>query len=330
MPVRFRPVDTVRSTGLVVALLAMSALPAVVLPAVVLPAAPAAAAASAGLSCSEIGSYRDPAGIVAPSVGADGSSSPGSPRYRLTATGTSPSVSLVVRRVSDNKVLLNLNTAATNWGFSPDQDRFVTYRTNSGMLEAQVYNLAASKPAAAVLQHAVSTTNARLGFSPGGTYAALTYAWSGSPTTITTLISDAVTGKQAFESTYTYSAAAAGGKPFGAAGWGFSPDDGEFLQAWVAGQSAVQFDLVNLATRRTVFSPMLTGSGYWKFSPCGGILALVEQHSASMMEISLIRSGNGATAGSWSGAVATVTFRATKESHIATIGGTDHVLAPNN
>lgn len=317
-----RPIRTAHRATLVLALLA---LPAAVAAVSTVPAEPAAAAGT----CAELGSYQDPSGIVAPYVASNGASSSSNSRYKLTASGPSPATTLVIRRASDSKVVLELGTAATNWGFSPDQDRFMTYRTNSGILEAQVYNLTASRPAAAVLEHAVATTSARIGFNSTGSYVALTYIWKSSNNTVGTVISDAVTGKQVFEDTYSYSVPAAGGKPFGAAGWGFSPDGDEFFEAWVAGQNAVQLGLVNLATKRTVFSPTMTGTGFWKFSPCGTMLALVEQHSSTMMEISLIRSSNGTTAGSWSGAVAAVTFKVTKESHIATIGGTNYVLAPN-
>ena len=318
---------TARSSRVLVTLLVLVALLATGGP----PASAASAgpAAAADCGCLEVGDYQTPKGIVAPHVEADGSSAASAPRYRVSATGSLPAINLVVRRVADNAVVLNLTTAATDWGFSPDEDRFVTHRVNGGMLEAQLYNLTGANPAAPVLQHSVSTSDARLGFSPTGRYFALTWIWSSSSNTVGTVISDAATGVKAYDTTYSFYVPASTGKRFGEAGWGFSPDDDEFFQAWVTGQTTVQLGLVNLATRVTVWSPTMTGTGFWKFSPCGSILALVSQNSPTIMDVTLVRSSDGTIAASQSYGVADITFRATVASHIATVAGVDHVLAPN-
>jgi fibronectin type III domain protein/SdrD B-like protein len=289
----------------------------------------AGGASAADCGCLEVGAYQSPKGIVAPHIEPDGSSRAADPRYRVTATGSLPAIDLVVRRVSDGSVVLHLSTAATNWGFSPDQDRFVTHRVNGGQLEAQLYNLTGSTPSVPVVQHSVATSDARLGFSPKGRYFALTWLWSSSANTVGTVISDAGTGTKVYDTTYSFYVPASSGKKFGEAGWGFSPDDGEFFQAWVTGQSTVQLALVNLATHSTVWSPTMTGTGFWMFSPCGSMLALVEQHDPTTMDTVLVRASNGTTAATRSDNVGDISFRATEASHIATVDGVDHVLAAN-
>ena len=286
--------------------------------------------ALAGCGCPEVGPYVEPAEIVEPFVAGDGSSAAASPRYRVTATGSLPSINLTVRRVSDNSVVMAITTAATDWGFSPDEDRFVTHRTNSGTLETQLYNLTAATPSVPVLQQATATSSARIGFSPGGKYFAFTWIWNTNSSTVGTIISSATTGAKVYELTYTFSAGG-GADEFGAAGYGFSPDGDSFFIAWVTGPSTLQLNLVNLATGLSVYSPTMTGTGLWRFSPCGSMLAKVEQNNPApgQMNTVLVRTSNGTSAGSRTDPVAPITFKTTAASHIATVAGTDHVLAAN-
>lgn len=283
--------------------------------------------------CTEKGDYEAPAGLVAPNVEPDGSSSaPGEdhqPRYRVTATGAPPTTTLTVRRVDDSSTVLTLTTAATKWGFSPDEQRFVTHRVVGGLLEVQVYDLTASKPATALITQTVQVGDAELGFSPDGAYFGIIHLWSTSGTTTSVLVFDAATGRTAYSTTYSFSVPGSAGKRFGAAGWGFSPTGHGFLLAYVSGQSSVEATLVDLRGGRAVLSETLTGTAHWHFSPCGSMFALVTQNDTSFMTSRLVRVADGEVLATRTDPVGAISFEATEASHVARVGGTTRVLAPN-
>lgn len=309
-------------------LLALLAL-ALVLPGVASsPPAAAAAGAAASCGCEESGEYDTPSAIEDPYVGGDGSSAPTNPTYRLEASGGAPSVSLTVRRVAGNSQVAVIHTTHTNWGFSPDQQRLVTWRVSAPNLELALYDLGSDRPGTPVLTRTVSTGDARLGFSPGGGWFAMAWMVTNTTNQAGLVLADTTTGDIAYSTTYSFHVAP-GGERFGAAGWGFSPDGDRFLHAHVTSPSMVDLALVDLAAGRRTWTTTMTGTGHWHFSPCGTKLAVVEQTSASQMTTRLVDTATGTVDASRTSAVTGIAFEAAPAGHIAWVAGEPIVLAPN-
>jgi hypothetical protein len=178
----------------------------------------------------------------------------------------------------------------------------------------------------------VSGSLPRLAFSPHGKFL-LHASVTGANFTSLSVV-DAVAGTLAHQSQFAFqSPPGSPGDSFGTVRWGFSPDpdDRTFVYGYVTGQSSVQWNVVNLATRSIVKSETITDiSAFWQFSPCGDVIGIVQQSSPTFVGVRLIKTGNGLELGSVSGIpLAAVALSSTSASHIATIGGVNHVLASN-
>ncbi|WP_244930299.1 fibronectin type III domain-containing protein [Nocardioides sp. W7] len=298
------------------------------------PPSPASASASAATAaapecgCAEAGPYRAPGGLEEPYVGGDGSSAPTAPKYRIEAAGTFPSVALTVRRTSGSAVVATVHTGHTDWGFSPDQERLVTWRVSGPNLEVALYDLTGSRPATPVLVRTVTTGDARIAFSSGGRWLSLTWLVTNTTNQAGIEIVDATSGDTAYTTTFSFFLAPAG-KRFGEAGWGFSPDEGRFFHAHTSSAQQVQLALVDLDQEKRTWSTTMTGTGHWAFSPCGTKLAVVEQTSATQMHTRLVDTRTGTVDATRTDPVSGIAFSAAPTGHLATIGGTAHVLAPN-
>ena len=308
-----------------------SVVPALLAAALLVAPQPARATVGVGdasCGCPETGPYTAPAGVTTAFVDDDGGSAPSNPRYHVAATGALPAIQLTVRRSSDNAVVLSTTTNLSDWGFSPDQDRFVITGIDNGLHAIRLYNLLAPTPAAPVWQLDTTEDSGRLGFSPHGEFFAFTAIQDGTANTVNARVVDARTGSLRHQATYTFSVPFSNGKPFGEAGYGFSPDDDEFFYAWVSAQQVVQTTLVDLDAGVARHSSTITGTGFWQFSPCGDVLALVTQNDQVSMQVQLINTDTGAIASSTSYPVGTVTFETTATHHRATVDGTPHDLVP--
>lgn len=292
------------------------------------PAAGSVDDGDASCGCPEVGPYQSPAGVVAPHVEPDGSSAATGARYRVEATGTQPAITLTVRRTSSNAVVMTTVTNLAFWGFSPDQDRFVVTGESNGLHEVHLYNLTGTTPAASEIDIATADDAARLGFSPHGEFFAYTAIADGTANTVNAKVYDARTGAVRHQTTYAFNIGPSNGKPFGEAGYGFSPDDDEFFYAFVSGQQSVDVNLVDLDAGQSRKSFTITGTGFWKFSPCGSVLALVTQNNQVSMEVQLISSDDGDIKASTSYPIGSIDFSTTATHHRATVDGVDHDLAP--
>jgi uncharacterized repeat protein (TIGR01451 family) len=241
--------------------------------------------------CSTGANYVNPANGVAPVAGA---TSPHG-KYTLSATGNSQ-INLLVK--NGNATVLNQSVpSSTAWGFSPDDDRFVTDQVVGGTETITLYNLAAG------LSPSIASTSLLIGaasnggspsqvlFSPSGNYL-LYVALTANSTSSQFDIYNAKTGKLVFNSTSIplVTVAGTGEDQFGLVSYGFSPGSPElsFVYAYVASMASVQWNVVSLAgtNQTTANGPAFQGS-YWQFSPCGDVLALVQQQSQSLQEITL-------------------------------------------
>lgn len=291
------------------------------------PARASAAPAAPDCGCAETGPYQTPGGLEEPYVGGDGSSASSAAKYRIEAGGTFPSVSLAVRRTTGGTVT-TIHTSHTNWGFSPDQDRLVTWRVNAPNMEVAMYDLASSRPGTPVLVRTITTGDARIAFSSGGRWLSLTWLVTNTTNQAGIEIVGATSGDAAYTTTFSFFVAPAG-KKFGEAGWGFSPDEGRFFHAHTSAAQQAQLTLVDLDAEKRTWSSTMSGTGHWAFSPCGTKLAVVEQTSASQMRTRLVDTQSGDVDATRTDPVSGIAFSAAPNGHLATIGGTSHVLAPN-
>jgi len=283
---------------------------------------------AADCGCLLVGAYKDPES-KAPRVNADGTSPNGV--FRVSASSLGNLVDLTIRRVSNNSIVKTFSGIPSNagWGFSPDDSRFVYHYQSGTVHNIVLYDLAGNRQ---VWTSAESGSLPRLAFSPHGKYLLHASVTSSNFTSLSVV--DAVAGTLAHQSQFAFqSPPGSPGDSFGTVHWGFSPDpdDQTFVYGYITGQSSVQWNVVNLATRSIVKSETITDiSAFWQFSPCGDAIGIVQQSSPTFVGVRLIKTGNGLELGSVSGIpIAAVTLSSTSASHVATIGGSNHVLASN-
>jgi hypothetical protein len=244
-----------------------------------------------GTMCSpKTGNYVNP--VAAVDTTSDPLQSPkGTYTVSATIDNTNQLTTLVVTLTSTGKVLLTMSLPiTTNWGFSPDEGRFVFHYV-TGVASPQVdnvyvYDLTAS-PARAIVQLAVATSADRLQFSPSGRYFLYTDLQSASLAQMQVFLLQGVTTQTlVYQDSYAF----AGGDTYGGVSWGFSPDEPEtsFVYAFATPQGWVQWNVLNLGVRHLVQSQSLTGAAaFWKYNPSGNIIALVTQASLAMQQVQI-------------------------------------------
>ncbi|HEX7716940.1 MAG TPA: fibronectin type III domain-containing protein, partial [Marmoricola sp.] len=295
--------------------------------------APALAATStpgSDCGCATTGPYVAPKAPVDPEIEPDGSSAASNPKYRVEATGAWPDVTVQVHRLADDKVVLTVNGAPANWGFSPDQDRFVTHGIINGTFYVQLYDLTAANPGQPMWGTSTLSSENRVAFSPHGKYLAFTWQNNVSTDTVQHQFVDTTTGRE-FDVSYSYYIPAAG-KKFGEVGFGFSPDAGDraFFTSYVTSQTDVQNVLYNLQSRTTVWSHLRVGTGFWRFSPCGDVLGVVEQDHQIADNVTLIGVADGHQIAAQSYPIAYIALRATAASHIVSVDNVDQPALATN
>lgn len=295
--------------------------------------APAVAATStpgSDCGCPTTGPYVAPKAPVDPEIEPDGSSAASSPKYRVVASGTWPDVSVEVRRIADGHVMLTANGVPDHWGFSPDQERFVTWGVLNSTFYVQLYDLTATNPGQPLWGTSTLSSENRVAFSPHGKFLAFTWQNNVSTDTVQHQFVDTSTGRE-FDVSYSYYIPAAG-KKFGEVGFGFSPDanDRSFFTSYVTGQTTIQNELYDLPGRATTWSHQRVGTGFWRFSPCGDVLGVVEQDGQIADNVTLIRVSDGQQLAAQSYPIAYIALRTTSASHIVSVDNVDQPpLAPN-
>ncbi|HUN64793.1 MAG TPA: T9SS type A sorting domain-containing protein [Bacteroidota bacterium] len=279
--------------------------------------------------CALTGSYVDPDTGVDIAINPDGTSPHG--KYKVVVTGTDP-IDVQVIRLSDNTKLFEQSVQSdTYWGFSPDDDRFVTHYALGGTDVVTLYDLTIN-PAHQVWTVSPATTASRFYFSRHGKYF-LYEAITGSFQSYIVIV-NAVTGVKGLEDSYTFYNIPDSSDQYGLSVHGFSPDtsDRTFTYAYIYSQNNFLWNMVNLSLARIYPSEQHTGiSEFWQFSPCGDVLGDVRQIDPGSVDIRLIKTVSGGNlGGSSSYPLAPVSLRSTPVSQIASVGGTDYVLAPNS
>ncbi len=296
--------------------------------------------------CTSAGPFVAPAPGINLDLSNDGLSSKG--KYKVVTSGGAPAGlgNIQVIRVSDQKIMVTAQTA--NWGFSPDEDRFVTTSVQDPSVTSihyvTLYDLTRANPQDPIWTSEDATHNARIQFSPSGNYLFYTDVVGG-PRTQLALI-DAHTGTVEFaDSIQPFGGAPVQGESgdsFGTIGWGFGPKDTRFVYAYLTASSDVQWNLINLEdgpghAEVKNLSMLYDTSEFWQFSSCGEVIALVRQSSQQQFDIEIYNTKDGTSAGSgaqFAGPVQMLQLSTTSTSHVATNNTASaspvvYTLAPN-
>jgi hypothetical protein len=286
--------------------------------------------------CNKVGAYSDPIPGKTIASTREGTS-PGNV-YQLTPTPIGNTTNLRINR-GQTIVAQFIVPSTANWGFSPDDHRFV-YHYVTGTAPNQthnvyVYNLAVSG-APLVKSFQTATGGSQIVFSPKGKY--LFYSWLNGSTNTSLTIVDAVTGALRYQTAFTFQVVPGNpGNSFGMASWGFSPDANErtFVYRYVNGQTSAMWNIVNLS--RSSGSALVKSesapSGFWRFSPCGDMLGVARQTSPSQQWVFLRRTEDGTVAGTGrSLPLGNTGFASTLVDHFVTLNGANQLpaLAPNS
>ena len=290
-------------------------------------------------NCTKTGNYVNPVQAIGAITDAQKSSKG---KYSVAATidNTNHTTDLVVTLASDGSIVLDtgLLPITTHWGFSPDDDRFLYHYlsgigTNNQLDNVFIYDLAAS-PARPIVFIAQSTQIAQLQFSPSGRYFLYTTLLGQSTTQLQIYrIQGVATQALVFQTVFPF-AVGSGEDQFGAVNWGFSPDSPEtsFVYAYVSGQSTFQWNVVNLTAyqRQVLTLAVTTIASFWQFDPCGDVIALVTQPSATQDQIDLYDTSKG-QALQGSGQIVpslSITLESTSSGQEVVFSGQTNLLSP--
>jgi hypothetical protein len=277
------------------------------------------------------GAYETAKGLRTAYVSGSGASKASAARYQVHASGSAGSITLTVERLADGTVFGPYSSDAVSWGFSPDQDRFLIVSPaggGSGQATYRVYDLASGQPMTPLHQETLATASARLGWSQHGEFFAVSAL--SSPTTVDLRVYDAVTDALRLQTSVTLLVTTNGEDDFQGAGWGFSPDDDEFVYADVTGAQSTALHLVDLDAGVSRYTIALGGSAYWEFSPRGDLLGIVNQTGASTEDVRLVgtHADSDVRASATYNAIAADGFEATPAGHVYHLGTQTYVLAP--
>jgi predicted outer membrane repeat protein len=297
------------------------------------PATARSQTAGVDCGCTRTGPYVDPAKGKNLNVSIEGAS----PHdvYEVTATtgGADGRALITVRRASDDVIVLR-DIQATNWGFSPDDQRFVYHYLLNGQHFVFLYDLSQT-PAKKLWESAAIPTSDRIEFSPSGRsflYSHVTVSPTGISTSNLELI-DAETGVTKHHHSFIIrSAPGYDDATLGAATWGFSPGDGRFVYSYLTSESQAIWRLVNLETGTVVRDETIGGTGFWRFSPCGDVIGLVEQPNQTQVTVLLFETSTGlkiSPPGLETSVLGAVELSTDATRHLVNVGGTTQYTVPN-
>jgi hypothetical protein len=282
------------------------------------------------------GAYVNPAQGIAITTSQAGTSPSGKYSVEVAAPPDASGLATInVRRASDRQIVLP-NVSAAFWGFSPDDDRFVTHSVQSGGTSIDhvgLYDLTSLQPRSPIWPDPqASTLSSRILFSPSGHYLLYVYV-GGDGKTHLTLVDVRAPLRPYTDDSIPPSTGApvAGQDSFGTTGWGFGPNDNRFVYGFLTGSNDTQLNLVNLETK-VAKSISLIGetTDYWQFSPCGDVLGLVHQPGQQSESVEIYNTTTGLSIGSQAiPSVPVVLLHSTGTSHVATANGTDYILGAN-
>lgn len=304
--------------------------------------ASAAAATTSGVDCgcTKTGEYQNPKKGVKPAVNADGTSPEGTYVVSSQTNGSSDpklqTVQVTVKQVSGGTSVLSTEVPGpgnVRWGFSQDDKRFVLQYISNGIHYVRLYKMdVTSGRAVALNEVSYRDASSIVHFSPNAKYlfySAIVYL--GDVPTNQLLFLDAATGAEVYHAELLPKSAP--GLPddtFGSVSWGWGPDarDRTFAAEHVTAQNQTRFFAVNLEARVTVVDELQAAvSGFWLFSPCGDVVALLEQTTPTTIDVWLRSTLNKLSIASKTGVTDfTPILNTTSAKHQLKHGTTDNVV----
>lgn len=292
------------------------------------------AEAQATCSCSTVGSFRAPTS----STVLDRALRSSDGRYRVDASvdNVAQLTSVAVVQNSTGTIVFQTTVRiAATWGFLRDGRTFVlSYAEGGGsdLLTWAAYDLT-RKPARRVVGNTVSQVGFSLLASPSTRY--LQEMAVTAPQYVELRLYDVGTSRLSYQTAFPVYAQAGSTKPTDNVTTGFGPNDASrptFLVAHTVAPNATDWNVIDLTRGRvSVTSTTLAMSGYWSFSPCGDVIALVAQTSARFVETSLWDTSRGGGVGTpASFRLGPVELVTTSEWHLASSGGETIRLARNS
>jgi len=290
--------------------------------------------------CGKTGSFVDPHPGKAPYILVDaidpniGHSAASNARYRLSVTpgGVNLPANVTIVRVADGAIVLQ--ASGTNWGFSPDQDRFLIWSQTGSfpntMFQATLYNLAGATPGAPLRTFTGAFTSLRLRFSKDGRFLLMAGLINGGAQVQLEYV-NAATGNAPLVTTLPIPAAGSIDGDADVAGWGYGPDSSRIIYSYLSGgQPFVALDNLDDGSQAPLVQRQLGTSAFWQFSPCSDVFAIVNQTAASQTQVDLWRTRDGGAAiGSTTFASLNVSLTTTATKHQASIPGSTVDLADN-
>jgi Tol biopolymer transport system component len=290
--------------------------------------------------CTDIGQYVEPDSGVRPSVTAGGLSPSG--RYRVDVTsipGQTPATLNVVR-VSDRAVILG-NVSGLQWGFSPDDDRFLIWwfigSAGNQQFEYQLYDLAAGASASRPIwsNGPAPWSSARTRFSEDGSV--FLFAGTEASQGVLLALLEIASGSR-YETSFFTSTAPGDvdddDNPT-VAGWGFGPDPTRFVHLYTTstGTGTTAVTRVNVATDVAHEDTLTANSAAAVFSPCGDTIALIvkQQALSDLTDVTLYETQDphAGQLGSQNLANSALEVHATASRHHVLQAGVENPLAPN-
>ncbi len=263
----------------------------------------AAAAPDSGVDCgcTKTGDYQDPKKGVLPAMNADDFNISPLGTYSVTQEVLNPdtpqftTVRVTVKKVSGGATVITTEVPGpgnVRFGFSKDDKRFVLrYKATDGHhIRLYKMDVAAGQQAVSLKEITYIDANSIVAFSPNAKYlfySGIIYL-GGTPTNQLRFL-DATTGADAYST--VLNPLSAPGNPddtFGSVSWGWGPDarDRTFAVEHVTAQNQTRFFVVNLEAGTAVVDELQGAiSGYWQFSPCGDVVAMLEQTTPTTLNV---------------------------------------------
>jgi DNA-binding beta-propeller fold protein YncE len=252
-------------------------------------------------SCSKTGNYVTPDPGADPGPGQYPTKSPNSGKYTVSASAAGSVKNVTVRLASTGATVFSTSAPIdVNWGFSPDEDRFVYHYLDSGVDNVFVYDLTVKMADQINLAPiGVSTQQSRLEFSRSGKYFLYTALSGGPNQSVLSIyqVAGVTKATEVYQTQFTFSNVPGSGDTYGTVQWGFSPDKPEsaFVYAYLNTTNSAQLEVVSLPSGKLLPASQTLAviSSFWQFSPCGDVLGISKQPNLNQVEFQLFHTSDG-------------------------------------
>jgi PKD repeat protein len=257
-------------------------------------APPAYAQAGSDCECALTGEYVLPLATVdiEPADAEPATSPDGTYEVFAAPQGDGSALLTISDSLSGDPILSNV--PGVSWGFSPDEDRFVTYFLVGGLPYARIYNLLGTPAGDPIYETDDLSHGGRVVFSPTGRYALAMRIQSTGINHFAFEVIDAEDGTLRYQDEVIFSVPSVPdpNTKLGGVRVGFGPnaEDRSLVYAWISGNGFPQRNwvLVNLAESPATHYFLPWNYDFeWAFSPCGDRYGVVSDTGTGWNEVRL-------------------------------------------